>query len=47
VMEQLDDAEVRAILAGLQDKHAAGILQNLPPTRAAAVSKLLLRGGQP
>lgn len=44
VMEQLDDAEVRSILSGLTDKQAAGVLQNLPAARAAAISKLLLRG---
>ncbi len=46
VMEQLDDAEVRAILTGLTDKQAAGVLQNLPAARAAAISKLLLKGAQ-
>ncbi|MCC6316068.1 MAG: hypothetical protein IT361_00155 [Gemmatimonadaceae bacterium] len=45
VLEQLEDADVKAILTGLSDKQAAGIMQHLPANRAAAISKLVLRGG--
>lgn len=45
VLEQLEDAEVHVIMSGLSEKQAAGVLQYLPPTRAAAISKLVLRRG--
>lgn len=45
VLVQLDDADVQAILGAVSAKHAAAILQNLPPVRAAAISRAELRGG--
>ncbi|MBK8250686.1 MAG: hypothetical protein IPK85_25300 [Gemmatimonadetes bacterium] len=45
VLEQLSDPEVHDILRALSDKQAAGILQFLPAARAAAISKLALKGG--
>lgn len=45
VLEQLSDTEVHDILRALSDKQAAGILQFLPAARAAAISKLALKGG--
>ena len=44
VLEQLSDPEVHDILRALSDKQAAGILQFLPAPRAAAISKLALKG---
>ncbi len=45
VLEQLNDTEVHEILATLPAKLAGGIMQHLPPARAAAVSKLAMKGG--
>ncbi len=43
VLEQLDDADVQGVIEVLNDKQAAAILRNLPPLRAAQVSKGVLR----
>jgi len=50
VLQNLDDEEVQAILFHLSDRKAAEILGNFEPTRAAALSRVVLgtRGhGQP
>ena len=46
VLQQLDDADVRVIIASLTEKQAAAILQAFPPERAAAISKSTLRAAQ-
>jgi flagellar motility protein MotE (MotC chaperone) len=43
VLEQLDDAEVQAVISSVSEKQAAAILQNFPPARAAVISKAVLR----
>ena len=45
VLEQLTDSEVHDILSSLNEKQAAALLQAMPAPRAAAISKLALKGG--
>ena len=43
VLEQMDNADVTAILGGVSDKRAAEILALFPAARAAELSKTALR----
>lgn len=43
ILVQLDDADVLTILRALTEKQAGAILANLPPERAAAMSRAALR----
>jgi hypothetical protein len=44
VLENMDDHEVQVLIGQMNDRQATAILSSLPPARAAAISRGIIRG---
>lgn len=47
VLLQLDDSDAQLVLSAMDNRHAAEVLANFPPDRAATMSRLTLRPRRP
>ncbi len=47
VLLQLDDSDAQLVLSAMDNRHAAEVLANFPPDRAATMSRLTLRPRHP